>query len=318
MTTFQPLTGVFEPSAIQQLADGRFLVVEDEKEHPFCLVTLGAQGVSSVALAPATSDVDGDPRAPDDLEALTMDACGRIYALTSHSRDGKGRAKPAREQLVRFRVEGDRMVDLQVIDDLKAALGARYPVLAGASVVADVKNQGGLNLEAMDFGPGDGQLWLGFRSPVLNGRAALAAIDAPMAMFEAGDPPQLNRELIELDLGGDGLRGMAWMPGLGGFLLIAGPASREPRPFRFWFWSEEAPGRPRRVTVPGLSDIARAEGVCPAKVGGRDVVVLVSDDGDRKAGRCAGYLMIEQENLRIEDRRSPRIACGMPTPGPGR
>ena len=28
---FRPLTGIFEPSAIQQLPDGRFLVVEDEK-----------------------------------------------------------------------------------------------------------------------------------------------------------------------------------------------------------------------------------------------------------------------------------------------
>ena len=34
---FLPLTDLYEPSAIQQLADGRFLVVEDEKEHPFIL-----------------------------------------------------------------------------------------------------------------------------------------------------------------------------------------------------------------------------------------------------------------------------------------
>ena len=38
---FLPLTGLYEPSAIQGLADGRFLVVEDEKEHPFSLVTIG-------------------------------------------------------------------------------------------------------------------------------------------------------------------------------------------------------------------------------------------------------------------------------------
>lgn len=30
---FRPLTGTFEPSAIQQLPDGRFLVVEDEGEE---------------------------------------------------------------------------------------------------------------------------------------------------------------------------------------------------------------------------------------------------------------------------------------------
>ena len=43
---FLPLTGLYEPSAIQQLPDGRFLVVEDEKEHSFSLVALSASGVS--------------------------------------------------------------------------------------------------------------------------------------------------------------------------------------------------------------------------------------------------------------------------------
>jgi hypothetical protein len=48
---FQPLTGIYEPSAIQQLPDGRFLVVEDEKSHPLSLVTIGADGsVDSTAL----------------------------------------------------------------------------------------------------------------------------------------------------------------------------------------------------------------------------------------------------------------------------
>lgn len=48
---FRDLTGVHEPSAIQQLEDGRFLVVEDENQYPFSLVTLGADGsVGSTAL----------------------------------------------------------------------------------------------------------------------------------------------------------------------------------------------------------------------------------------------------------------------------
>ena len=36
---FQPLTGHFEPSAIQEFPDGRFLVDEDEKGHSFSLLT---------------------------------------------------------------------------------------------------------------------------------------------------------------------------------------------------------------------------------------------------------------------------------------
>ena len=46
---FRPLTGLYEPSAIQQLPAGRFIVVEDEKSHPLSLVTIGADGSVAVA-----------------------------------------------------------------------------------------------------------------------------------------------------------------------------------------------------------------------------------------------------------------------------
>ena len=35
---FRPLSGIYEPSAVQQLPDGRFLVVEDEHRHPFSVL----------------------------------------------------------------------------------------------------------------------------------------------------------------------------------------------------------------------------------------------------------------------------------------
>jgi uncharacterized protein YjiK len=41
---FLPLTGLYEPSAIQQLPNGRFLVLEDEKEHSFNLISISADG----------------------------------------------------------------------------------------------------------------------------------------------------------------------------------------------------------------------------------------------------------------------------------
>jgi len=57
--TFQTLTGIYEPSAIQQIADGRFLVVEDEKQYPFSLVTITPAGsVSSTPLSRGPQEVD--------------------------------------------------------------------------------------------------------------------------------------------------------------------------------------------------------------------------------------------------------------------
>ena len=66
---FLPLTGLYEPSAIQQLADGRFLIVEDEKEHSFSLVTLSASGVAkSEALGPGWFEGGDAVWNLDDLE----------------------------------------------------------------------------------------------------------------------------------------------------------------------------------------------------------------------------------------------------------
>ena len=108
---FQTLTGIYEPSAIQQLPDGRFLVVEDEKEHPFSLVTLGLDGSdSSTPLTPGWFE-SGD----DDLEGVALDRAGNLYAVTSHSRDNDGNEKMSCDKLVRFHIEGERVKAQQVV-----------------------------------------------------------------------------------------------------------------------------------------------------------------------------------------------------------
>ena len=131
---FRPLTGIYEPSAILQLPDGRFLAVEDEKDHPLSLVTLGADGtVKTAALTAGLLQIFSSFWKLDDLEGLAADRAGFVYAITSHSRDEDGDEKNSREKLVRFRVEGDRVVDPKVVDGLKRALATRNPVLAAAA-----------------------------------------------------------------------------------------------------------------------------------------------------------------------------------------
>lgn len=132
---FQPLTGVYEPSAIQQLPDGRFLVVEDEKRHPFSLIAIGADGsVDSTELTAGLLQIFSDFSKLDDLEGLALDRAGFVYAIKSHSRDDEGDEKKSRERLVRFRIEGSRVVNPKVVDGLKRAMTEKHPVLAVTSV----------------------------------------------------------------------------------------------------------------------------------------------------------------------------------------
>ena len=297
---FLELTGIHEPSAIQQLEDGRFLVVEDEKQYPFSLVTLGPDGsVGSTALR-MESLAAGDAFAKlDDLEGIALDRAGFIYAITSHSRDDDGDEKKSRDKLVRFRIEGDHVVAPRVVRGVKPALAAAHPVLAAAAAIRDVKSDAGLNIEAMEMSPDQQRLLIGFRSPLLDDCAIIASIDNPSAMFESGEPPRIAATLTTLDLGGDGIRGMSHIPALDGYLLISGPVARQQVQFRLWFWSGQADRPARPVTVPGLPGFEHAEGVSPAAIDGRQQIIFVSDDGNRKQGLCAHYLLLEPAQLKI-------------------
>lgn len=291
---FRALDGLYEPSAIQQLADGRFLVLEDEKEHPFSLVTIGPDGaVASTPLRPGPQESAEAFRKLNDLEGIALDQSGHIYAITSHSRDSDGDEKASRERLLRFRIEADRVVAPMVSKALKPALLAAHPVLAAAAEIRDVKAGGGLNIEALDLSPDAQRLLIGFRSPLLGKRALVACVENPEAIFDSGEVPRISARLETLDLGGNGIRGMSWFPCLDGYLVIGGPVAREPVQFQLWFWSGH-PGAPaRRVTIPGLPGLERAEGICPAVIDGRQWIVVVSDDGDRKEGRFARFLLLD-------------------------
>jgi hypothetical protein len=295
---FLNLTGIFEPSAIQQLADGRFLVVEDEQQYPFSLVTIGLDGrVSSAQLGP--SETGASALKLDDLEGLALDASGCLYAMTSHSRDGDGDAKKSRDKLIRFRIEGQQLVAPMVVSGLKPALTAAHPVLAAAAEIREVKNAAGLNIEALEISADQQRLLIGFRSPLQGGKAIIASIENPSAIFESGESPRIADRLQTLDLGGNGIRGMSYVSALGGYLLIGGPTDSADVHFELWFWSGVVDEAPRRVMVPGLPGFEHAEGVSPAVIDGQQRIVIVSDDGNREKGRCARFLLLDPAQLQI-------------------
>lgn len=297
---FLPLTGIYEPSAIVQLPDGRFLVVEDERSDPFSLVEIAADGtVKSRELGPGWFEGNEVFWKLDDLEGLALDAMGWIYAITSHSRDGDGEEKKARDKLVRFRVDGNRVSEPSVAKGLKAALVAVHPVLATAAALSDVKGGGGLNIEALEMAPDGSRLLVGLRSPLLDGRAIIASIANPGAIFEAGQAPQVVPQLDLVELGGHGLRGMAYLPAFGGYVLISGPVARERVQFRLWFWSGQRGAAAQPITVTGLAGFEHAEGVCPALIEGVPRLVIVSDDGSRDEGRYGRFLLLDPDRLNI-------------------
>ena len=287
------LDGIYEPSAVQQLPDGRFLVVEDEKRQPFSVFTVGADGrVQSQALTPSLFQVSSSAWKLDDLEGLTMDQSGFLYAITSHSRDEDGNEKKSREKLIRFRVDGRHVVMPQVVSDLKRALTTRYPVLAAAAAVRDVKDSGGLNIEALEVDPHNGQLLIAFRSPLVDGKAIVACLENTADVFDSGAKARFPPTLEELDLGARGIRGLSYVPSLDAYLVIAGPVSKADEGFGLWLW-KGAGAAARPVQIPLGVDLTRAEGTSAALINGVEHVIVVCDDGDRDSGRSATARLLD-------------------------
>ncbi len=297
---FQPLTDLYEPSAIQQLPDGRFLVAEDEKDHSFSLLTLSASGdASAKSLGPGWFR-GGDPIWKlDDLEGLTLDGLGQIYAITSHSRNDEGDEQKGRGKLARFRIENNRVTEPVVVGGLKPALAAAHPVLAAAAQALDAKSGTGFNIEALEITPDGQRLMIGFRSPLQGNQAIIASIENPVAVFDTDAAPHISNLLQTLDLGGHGIRGMSYVAALSGYLIISGPATRADHAFGLWFWSGQASAPARRVTVPGLAGFERAEGICPANIDGVSKILIVSDDGNRKQERSAQFVLLDLAQLQI-------------------
>ena len=298
---FRTLTGCYEPSGIFQLADGRFIVVEDEEQCPFSLLRFDGHGpVECRPLRlPAKQRDDEQLWRLDDLEAVTGDAADHIYALTSHSRSKAGDERPEREKLLRFRVAGAEMVEARVVVDLKRALTAAHPLLAQSAGIRQVKTGGGLNIEGLAMRADQRALLLGFRGPLCAGRAVIASIDNPDAMFEAGEAPRVAGELLSLDLQGNGIRALAHVPLLDGYLVVAGPVGRGHAQFALWFWRGRRQDPPQPVRVPDLPGFERAEGVGSALIDGRQQIILFSDDGSRCEDRFARYLLLDPRQLQI-------------------
>jgi hypothetical protein len=187
-----------------------------------------------------------------------------------------------------------------VFKNLKAALIAAHPVLAAAARIRDVKTDGGLNIEALEISLNQQHLLMGFRSPLLNNRAIIASLENLSAIFEEDALPRISARLETLDLGGHGIRGMAYIPTLSGYLVISGPVAREQAQFQVWFWKGRHGASARRITVPGLPGFEHAEGISPAVINGRHRIIIVSDDGCRKKKSFAHFLLLDPRHLQIE------------------
>lgn len=305
-TQLQQFDSVYEPSGVQQLPDGRLLIVEDEKIQSISVVTIQEGGKLAVRPLGRGFVLDWMVGKPvlgkiDDLEGVAVDKQGFVYSITSHSRTVAGRLDKGREKLVRFHVDGNRIVEPQVRDKIKKKILNKHESLKDAIGVLNPQKGEGFNIEGLSFDRNKEKLLIGLRSPLVNKKAVIAVLDNPAAVFENDEKIKISNQLILLDLDKGGIRAIVFDPVLDGYLILSRREDKKAKSFKLWLWNGDAAHAPRRVRFQSPIDIDFAEGISPIRFNDEDRLFFVFDDGNTFKRKGGHYLMLDYGQLIIDE-----------------
>ncbi|RKH04580.1 DUF3616 domain-containing protein [Corallococcus carmarthensis] len=280
-------TGTCDGSAGVALEGGLFLNLNDESQT----ARLYARGQNS---APAqTRELNSMLGLSSSDEADFEDAArvgNRIFVTTSQARNKNGVLQASRYKFFALDVSGTAPqaslqfagVSSNLLKDLLDGSNWTQPDAAvlsllqarsrlSESTVAELApKEQGTNVEGLAALPSGG-LAIGFRNPQVGSSALVVTLTNPDAVV-TGSRARFG-QAIRLELGGQGIRGMAWSEAHQAVLVLSGPHDETPGPFALWKWSGvagAAPVKVRDLTAPSDSS---PEAVIPVP-GTRDVQVL--------------------------------------------
>ena len=290
--------GVFEPSAVQQLPDGKLLIAEDEPNHAFSIISIDKTGRFIEDEALDTRVITGFKRRLSDLEALARDDEGFIYALTSHSRTRKGNRSPDREHLMRFKIQDGNVLGLTSYDNLTQVLETDHKLhdLIRERTKAEVSFEE-INIEGMAFDPVKKRLVLGFRDPEFNNMALVAFISNPKDVFERNAKPEFD-EVAVIDIDGGGIRSLNYDPVLKTYVIANEVKDENGQKFsQLWTWSGNPTDEPQKISLPNLQHITNVEAVDSITVNGKPQMILMGDEGNASQKITAKYMLVDYSQL---------------------
>lgn len=209
-----------EASGLLFLPDmGKFLVISDDtpRKKPVLFLMDTAMRIEREAPIRGLDRID-------DMEAISAGEDGAVYILASQSRTKGGKLPEARKLLVRAKRKGaDLELDGKaVLLDMLEKASREHPGQAWAAFLRDGLAAGSIDIEGMAVHRGD--LYLGFKNPLSEGRAVILKLRNPGEMFAGKDLRGQDVEIWKtLDLaGGDAGRPAAC--GIADLLFLDGDA----------------------------------------------------------------------------------------------
>jgi hypothetical protein len=280
--------GLCDASAAVALGPEHFVVADDESN----ILTIYRRGQGEATATLDLTDYLGRVREKARGKAREADIEGaarigdRIYWIASHGRNSKGKPQEARRRLFATDLvttaagpsikAAPTSPYLTLIEDLVA--DPRFAAVATASAQAIApEDAGGLNIEGLAATPA-GELLIGFRNPLPQGKALLLRLKNPAAVIERAVPPVFGDPIL-LDLGGRAIRSIDFVGRT--FLIVAGPfgGKESGKGFALYTWSGEAADVPQRRREVDFGKL-RPEALFAFP--GRQEIYLLSDDGDEE------------------------------------
>ena len=201
----------------------------------------------------------------------------RIFWITSHGRNSKGKARPARQRFFATEVVPGQPPTVKPVGQayanlLRDMLAAETlkPYRLDEAASRPPEADGGLNIEGL-AATADGKLLIGLRNPLPQQRALIIPLDNPEEVI-AGHPARFGEPIL-LDLGQRGIRSIERIGK--GYLIVAGPAG-DNGSFTLFRWSGVRGDAPSQISAVELKDL-RPEALLAIPGGNR--VQLLSDDG---------------------------------------
>jgi hypothetical protein len=257
--------------------DAEHFVVGDDERNTLHVYRRGQP--QAVAKFPLSKFLKTRAKEESDIEGAAKIG-SRIYWITSHGRDSRGKAFLNRHRFFATELVPGRPPTLKpvgepytgLLRDIRDADGLKSYKLGKAAHRA-AEADGGFNIEGLAATP-DGGLLIGFRNPVPQGRALLVPLRNPAEVIN-GQRARLSPP-IELDLGQRGIRSIELVGS--SYLIAAGPPADQGS-FALFRWS----GQPGAAATP-VAGVERSDLRPEAlfAIPQTATVQLLSDDGGVK------------------------------------
>jgi hypothetical protein len=275
--------GLCDASAAVSLSSDTFVAASDENNTLRIYRDGQKQPLSEAALSNFLELETEHPEADIEGAARIDDT---VFWICSHGANTEGHKRPNRRRLFATKLKSDNS-GIKLVPD-----GSPYKHL-----VRDLKNDarlvdfklgdaaelppekpGGLNIEGLSATP-EGDLLIGFRNPIPQGKALLIPLKNPHKIMDGHDA-NLGQPVL-LDLGGRGIRSIDYLPLQHLYLIVAG-AIDDQQNFALFQWSGVASDQPKIVKGPKF-DMLHPEALFLDR--GHDPQVhFLSDDGQVKIG----------------------------------